>query len=139
MTKKDRELVAKARAVCGEFVLTDDLTAGSMGAALRTVSGTVYTGICLDLACGLGFCAEVAAIAEMLKHRQTRIDTIVAVGCHGIMPPCGRCRETIAQVDPRNLGCRIILSEDRVVTLADLLRDHWLQEKRSRKRKARYG
>ena len=39
--------------------------------ALETASGNVYTGINLDLACGIGFCAEHSAVAEMLKARET--------------------------------------------------------------------
>jgi cytidine deaminase len=46
------------------------------------VQGNIYTGICIDLGCGLGFCAEVAAIAQMLTHRETRIDEVVAA--HGL-------------------------------------------------------
>ena len=85
------ELIDAARAVCGSFHLEDDFTAGGVGAAIRTVNGNVYTGICIDLGCGLGFCAEVAAIAEMLKHRETQINAVVAVSGQRILPPCGRC------------------------------------------------
>ena len=99
-----------------------------IGAAIRTVGGNIHTGICIDLACGLGFCAEVAAIAEMLKHRETRIRTIVAISGNRILPPCGRCREMIAQVDIRNLDCRVIIEEDKVVTLRQLLPNHWLAQ-----------
>jgi len=60
------DLIAAAREVCSEFKLSDDFSAGSVGAAIRTVQGNTYTGICIDLACGLGFCAEVSAIAEMV-------------------------------------------------------------------------
>jgi len=120
------ELIAAARAVCGGFTLRGGLESGDVGAALRTAQGHVYTGICIDLACGLGFCAEVSAIAEMLKHRETQIVAIVAVTADRILPPCGRCRETLAQVDARNLACRVILGPDRDVPLSDLLPDHWL-------------
>ena len=50
-------LIEAARAVCGEFRLAEDFTAGSVGAALLTAGGHIYTGVCIDLACGLGFCA----------------------------------------------------------------------------------
>lgn len=45
---------------------------------------------------GPGWCAEVAAIAQMLTRRQTQIDTVVALTKGRILPPCGRCRETMA-------------------------------------------
>lgn len=126
MDKDTSELISAARAVCGEFRLSENFSAGSVGAAIRTAEGNIYTGICIDLACGLGFCAEVAAVAEMLKHRETHITEVVAVSGNHILPPCGRCREMIAQVDSQNRDCRIILDKDRVLTLRQLLPDHWL-------------
>lgn len=70
-----QELIKKAKTVLGEFQLAEqELTAGSVSCALMTNAGTIFTGICLDLACGIGFCAEHAAIAETLKARETVID-----------------------------------------------------------------
>ena len=130
MNSDDIALIKSAQSVHGEFGLRRDYSAGTVAAAIRTEAGNVHTGICIDLACGLGFCAEVAAIAEMLKHRETRIDTIVAVGRGGvIIAPCGRCREMICQVDRRNADCRVLLAENREVRLRDLLPDHWLEYK----------
>ena len=120
------KLIDAARSVCGEFGLEEDFSAASVGAAIRTADGNIYTGVCIDLACGLGFCAEASAVAEMLKHRETRITDVVAVTREGILPPCGRCREMISQLDRRNLDCRIIMGEDRTTTLRQLLPDHWL-------------
>jgi cytidine deaminase len=126
------ELVAAARRVQGEFTLGLDFSAGGVAAAVRGRSGRVYTGICLDLACGLGFCAEHAAVAEMLKHRESEIDVVVAVGAGVILAPCGRCRELMAQINPANLDCRVVLAEDRVVSLRTLLPEHWLDTIRGR-------
>ena len=120
------KLIEAARGVCEEFSLGNNFSAASVGAAIRTAEGNIYTGVCIDLASGLGFCAEVSAVAEMLKHRETRITDVVAVSRDGVLPPCGRCREMIAQVDKRNLDCRVILGEDRATTLRQLLPDHWL-------------
>jgi len=123
-------LIEAARAVVGDLRLRGEFSAGGVGAAIRTVQGNVYTGVCIDLGCGLGFCAEVAAIAQMLTCRETHIDTIVAVTSDEILPPCGRCRETMAQIDVRNLGCRVVIAEDREVLLRDLLPNHWLTEEK---------
>ncbi|NOZ08997.1 MAG: cytidine deaminase [FCB group bacterium] len=121
----DKELIERARNICGEFKLSRrGLTAGSCAAALRAGDGKIYTGICLDLACGIGFCAEHAAIADMLKERETRILTIVAVNSKGIVPPCGRCRELMFQVNPQNRDTQVILAEDRTVRLSDLLPEY---------------
>ncbi len=119
-------LIAAARAVVGDLKLGDEFSAGGVGAAVRTVHGNIYTGICIDLGCGLGFCAEVSAIAQMLTHRETRIDAVVAVTSERILPPCGRCRETMIQIDPRNRDCRVVIAEDREAPLIELLPNHWL-------------
>ena len=70
MTKFDRAaLKAAAIARVGYFQCSDHCTAGGVSAALLTASGNIFTGICIDTHSSLGFCAEHAAIAEMLKHR----------------------------------------------------------------------
>ena len=48
-------LVAEARRVLGKFALVKpSISAGGVAAALETQAGHVYTGINLDLACGIG-------------------------------------------------------------------------------------
>jgi len=37
--------------------------AGHVACALETSSGSVFTGICIDVPCSIGICAEQAAIA----------------------------------------------------------------------------
>jgi cytidine deaminase len=73
MNEARSKLIEAAKAVCGAFRLREAFSAGSVSAALLTAKGNMYTGICIDLACGLGFCAEVAAVAEMLKARETHM------------------------------------------------------------------
>jgi cytidine deaminase len=127
MDEKQTELIEAARAVCKELKLSDDFSAATVGAAIRTESGSIYTGVCIDLACGLGFCAEAAAIAEMLKNRETRIISLVAVNENGsVMAPCGRCREMISQVNDANMDAQIIIDGNRSVMLRELLPEHWL-------------
>lgn len=67
-------LIEEAYKVAGEYTLSrDDFIAGAVGAALLTTKGNIYTGINIEIACGIGFCAEHSAIAEMLKNRETEI------------------------------------------------------------------
>ncbi|HIK40521.1 hypothetical protein [Thermoleptolyngbya sp. M55_K2018_002] len=120
-------LIEQAESVLGEFQLArSDLTAGAVGCALSTATGQVYTGICLDLACGIGFCAEHAAIAEMLKARETVIDSIVAVSAKGILMPCGRCRELMVQVGSANLNTKVVVDRMNHIRLSELLPRHWM-------------
>jgi cytidine deaminase len=129
MNEARLNLIEAAKAVCGAFRLREHFSAGSVGAAMLTAQGNIYTGICIDLACGLGFCAEVAAVAEMLKARETHVLAVVAVSSEGgFAAPCGRCRETIAQIDTHNLNCAVVLGDDREVPLRELLPEHWLPE-----------
>lgn len=121
-------LIDAARPLVGEIGLGHGGSAGSVAAAVHTAAGQTYTGVCLDLDCGIGFCAEHAAVAEMLKNRETEVVAIVAVGHRGVMAPCGRCRELLVQVDVRNLDCVVGLPGGRVASLRELLPDHWMIE-----------
>ena len=119
------ELLARASAVQGQFV-EGDLKAASVACALRTSSGNIYTGVNMDLSCGIGFCAEHSAVARMLEARETHITEIVAVWDDGhIFPPCGRCRELLLQVNEANLETRVMLSPLEVRTLAELMPFRW--------------
>ena len=122
-------LLAAARALVGEFTLIkQSITAGAVGAALESESGRIYTGINLDLACGIGFCAEHSAVAEMLKHRETVVRRIVAVNDERVLAPCGRCREMLVQVDSRNLDCEVLLPDGVTMPLRELLPNAWLEQ-----------
>ena len=122
----DQALIAAARSVLNPRRLSPTVEVAGVGAALRTASGAIYLGVCIDAASGIGFCAEHSAIAAMITAGEQRIVTIVAVDWDGtVLPPCGRCREFIAQVDPGNADTRVILARG-VRALRDLLPDHWL-------------
>jgi cytidine deaminase len=97
-----------------------------VAAALVTDAGNRFLGVCIDTGSGTGFCAEHSAIAAMVTAGEYRIAAIVAVwrddqGRLYVLPPCGRCREFIRQVDPANLDTKILLGGQRAVRLRDLL------------------
>ena len=118
----EAELIATAAALAGEFRTSEDCVAGGVAAAILSRSGRVYTGVCVDTQCGMGFCAEHAAVAEMFKARESEIALVVAVDAAGlVVAPCGRCRELLWQLDPSNCDARVIVGAERVVTLAELL------------------
>jgi cytidine deaminase len=125
-----KELIKEAQKILGEYGLSrDEYTAGSVAAALLSSNGNLYTGINFDVACGIGFCAEHAAIAQMLKHRETRIDMIVAVSSDSIRPPCGRCRELLFQINNDNIQTKVYLSDETYITLDELLPNRWKPRK----------
>ena len=123
-----QELIEIARPLLGEIVLSrPDMSAATVACAIRSASGRTYTGVCVHLCCGIGFCAEHAAVAEMLKSRETAIRRIVAIDDEGVLAPCGRCRELIVQLDRRNLECEVMLPGDTSMRMADLLPRAWLE------------
>jgi cytidine deaminase len=103
-----------------------DMSAATVAAALVSTSGRIYTGVCVHVSCGIGFCAEHAAIAEMVKGGETEVAAIVAVSSDGVLAPCGRCRELMAQVNARNLDAKVGLPDGRAALLSELLPEHWL-------------
>jgi cytidine deaminase len=122
-----QELINEAYSVTGVYKPSKECQSGSVGAALLTKAGNVYTGVCIDTACSLGFCAEHAAIAEMLKHKESEIVMLVALNVKKeIAAPCGRCRELMAQVNKANMKTSVILSQHETITLKELLPHHWL-------------
>ena len=76
-----------------------------VGAAVRTASGEIFAGIHLETAVGwANICGEVAAICCMLSAGHRDLDTVAAVwrdpeGQHVLLPPCGRCREVISDLN----------------------------------------
>ncbi|HCM89609.1 MULTISPECIES: cytidine deaminase [Vagococcus] len=99
---------------------------GQVAAALETISGNIYTGICIDTACSMGFCAEHAAAADMLKHGETQVVRMVAIDREGkYLSPCGRCREFLSQLDDKNTDMEILLADGEVYTLKELLPFDW--------------
>jgi cytidine deaminase len=119
------ELANIARTQLNPRRLSQLAAAGGAACALVTERGNIYLGVSIDTACGMGFCAEHAAIAAMVTAGENQIASIVAVGRDGaILPPCGRCREFIYQVDGRRGETRVILP-DKVALLKDLLPEYW--------------
>lgn len=126
----DQELIIKARQALAPRTLSSYGTeAGGVACALVTHNGHIYTGVCIDVACGIGFCAEHTAIGTMISSGESGIESIVAVNDQGIViPPCGRCREFIYLIDDRNSRTRVIVSEDSSKPLRELLPDHWFSK-----------
>lgn len=123
---EDTELIENARAVLRWRQLSEECSAADVSAALLTATGNVYRGVSISAACGIGFCGETAAIAQMVTAGETHILKLVALSGDGrLMPPCGRCRELLYQIDRANLDTEILLEGERSARLNDLLPDRW--------------
>ncbi len=125
LNEKDKELIEKAREILVKARKNASKKIGEVGCALISKKGNYYFGVCAELYCGLGGCAEKAAILNMITKGETEISTIVAVTEDKILPPCGVCRETILQVNKRNLDTNVIISNSKKVKLKELLPYSW--------------
>ncbi len=121
----DEQLIQKAKSVVRPKQISDGISAGDVGCALISGRGNLYLGVSIDAFCGIGFCAEHSAIAAMVTNGEYRIKKIVAVTKEGIIPPCGRCREFMSQIDEGNWETDVIIGEGKVVKLRELLPNHW--------------
>lgn len=126
---EDRELIARAAAVINPRRGPYERHFAGVGACLLSASGNVYVGVDIDTGSGTGFCAEHSAIAAMVTAGEYRISRIVAVWRDDekrlfVLPPCGRCRELIRQLDAANLDTEVILGDGRREPLRALLPEH---------------
>ncbi|MBU5440314.1 cytidine deaminase [Tissierella sp. MSJ-40] len=120
------ELYEIAKNTLNPRAISKNSYAGSVAAAILSESGKVYTGVCIDTPCSMGFCAEHAAIAAMITAGENRITKVIAVYEDGtIIPPCGRCREFICQIHDENYKCEVMIKKDKILTINDLLPYRW--------------
>ncbi|MFP8941949.1 cytidine deaminase family protein [Streptomyces fenghuangensis] len=122
------ELIASAEAMLHPHPVGGRLF-GNVASTLVTETGRFHSGVCIDTGSGTGFCAEHAAIAAMVTAREYRIARIVAVwrddeGTLRVVPPCGRCREFIRQIDPGNIDTEVVLGPRHSLALRELLPHH---------------
>jgi cytidine deaminase len=137
LSARDSELVEAATAAIKRRYRCDWQ---EVGAALRTRSGAVVTGVNLDAYLGrMAVCAEAVALGQTITELgESGIDTIVAVRhpkpneadrAIRIVSPCGACRELIWDYD-RN--ARVIVPNDDgaiVVSIGELLPKKYSRER----------
>ena len=104
--------------------------AGSVAAAVESVSGNIYVGVCIDTACTLGVCAERNAMFHMITNGENDIRRVIAVDRNGkVIPPCGACREFMTQLMPdsyRSIEIMLDYEKEKVVTLGDITPEWWI-------------
>jgi cytidine deaminase len=129
LDKADKELIAAATAAIKQRY-RDDWQ--EVGAALRTRSGKIFTGVNLDAYLGrMAVCAEAVALGRaFVEVGDDGIEKIVAVRhpppyekdqAIAVVSPCGACRELIFDYDPK---ARVIVPNGKtpaVVPIAELL------------------
>jgi cytidine deaminase len=100
MSADDDALVAAARAARAHAYAP--FSEFAVGAALRCVDGTVVTGCNVENASyGLSICAERSAVfAAVAGGRRTFSAIAIAGPDDAVTPPCGACRQVLAQFEP---------------------------------------
>ena len=131
MEKIWTELYEAAKRVLDPRNVSDIIEAGGVAAAIESVSGKIYVGVCIDSACTLGICAERNAIFNMITNGENAIKRVIAVNWDGkAMPPCGACRELMTQLMPkdyRDVQVMLDYENNRVVTLGELTPEWWIK------------
>lgn len=94
----------------------------SVCAAVRTRSGKVYTGLCMNSQ-KLNVCSEWVAVGKALTEGDKDLEMVVAVhrsqdGEFDIFPPCGLCRELYLTYSP---DIKVVFSEDEAISAKELL------------------
>lgn len=121
------KIIREAQSVTRPRLLSFNNDAGGVGAAIVTDSGNIYRGVCIDTSSGMGFCAEHSAIAAMVTAGESQIVQVTAVWHDDkedkwyVLPPCGRCREFMKQINEKNLEADVILGKNDVKKLKELL------------------
>lgn len=104
----------------------------AVGAALRTRSGRIVTGVHLEAYVGrIAVCAEAIALGRAVtEYGESDLDTIVAVRHSDytsehfkiqVVAPCGMCREMLSDYSPGALVIVPSAEGVRKVSIGDLL------------------
>ena len=106
------------------------MTAGGVSAAVRSKSGKIYVGVCIDTCSTLGICAERNAIFSMITNGEHEIDRVLCIPPNeGKGAPCGACRELMVQLMPgryQDIDIMIDYAKDRVMKLGELTPEWWI-------------
>jgi cytidine deaminase len=90
---------------------------------VRTKSGRVYTGVNIENASyGLTICAERVAVFKAVSEGDRDIEVVaVYTDTEEPTPPCGACRQVIAEFNPDALIVMASRKKTVVVRLSELL------------------
>ena len=124
------QMYKAAKAVLKPAEISEYVSAGSVSAAVRSKSGKIYTGVCIDTCSTLGICAERNAIFNMITNGEYEIDRVLCIPPNeGKGAPCGACRELMVQLMPgryHDIDIMIDYSKGRVMKLGELTPEWWI-------------
>lgn len=130
MDIKWKKMYEAAKAVQNGREISERIYAGGVAAAVESVSGRIYVGVCVDTSCTLGICAERNAIFNMITNGEQDIKRVLAIMPDGKTgAPCGACREFMTQMMPgryHNIEIMLDYENERIVTLGELTPEWWI-------------
>ena len=130
MDKSWTALYNAAKAVLKPRNVSSIIEAGGVAAAIESASGKIYVGVCVDSACTLGICAERNAIFNMITNGEDAMKRVIAINSKGrAIPPCGACRELMAQLMPsafRSVEIMLDYESGKIAALGELTPEWWL-------------
>ena len=96
----------------------------SVGAALLCTDGEVFTGVNVEnVSFGLTNCAERTAFFKAISEGKRNFEAIAIVGGDTFLPPCGACRQVMAEFCDEKF--RVIFAKNEndyiVKTLGEIL------------------
>ena len=78
-----KEMYQAAKKVQNPRKISDYVEAGGVAAAVLSLSGRIYTGVCIDTCSTLGICAERNAIFNMITNGEQNIKKVLAIMPNG--------------------------------------------------------
>ena len=120
------QLVSLAQSKLRDQELNDKVSCGQVSAAIETSSGQLFSGVCIDTACSLGFCAERNAIGTMVTEGEFHITKLVCIQeDNQLILPCGACQELLLQLHPENAEMKILTNRDGTTIQLKELMPYW--------------
>ena len=131
MEKIWTEMYNAAKAVLNERKVSEYVSCGEVAAAVRSNSGRIYVGVCIDTCSGLGICAERNAIFNMITNGEQDIDKVLCIMPDGSCgAPCGACRELMVQLMAgkyKDVEIMLDYTTGRTVRLGEITPEWWIK------------
>lgn len=124
------EMYQAAKTVQNDRKISDYIEAGGVAAAVLSLTGKIYVGVCIDTCSTLGICAERNAIFNMITNGEQKIQKVLAIMPNGKTgAPYGACRELMVRLMPddyQRIEIMLDYENEKIITLAKLTPEWWI-------------
>lgn len=124
------EMYQAAKTVQNDRKISDYIETGGVAAAVLSLTGKIYVGVCIDTCSTLGICAERNAIFNMITNGEQKIQKVLAIMPNGKTgAPCGACRELMVQLMPddyQRIEIMLDYENEKIITLGKLTPEWWI-------------